>query len=395
MACPPHHLSSLSLTGDGWITAAAGGKNNGDDGAGSTIEITRSCRRLLDKLELVFTSDFGDDDAQDGGGGEDAVPLEELPHCPDLANAILKVIADIRRLGAPSEKELRRKEEREDDEDDNEGGQRGKSPRRRGRGRRNGKVARMEEQRRLRQQNEQQKLEEQMQQSNQTEQGEGEGETNDPHNDEEFVQVDEDSGPAPDEEISSDIVPVELRLPAVFNSLRVLISVVRPMLDHPQCQDHVVKMKNGPSIKKGGKSHRFYMISKRVYACASLGSWKEVGREYVSLLEEVEPGLSGRMSSRNGGDGGGGRGYVLDPRDWVRGVLEKAAFASPDALAERCIGLPSSNPEVASRLHVALVERFEAEHDGRQYMLQRSIDFLQDRLHAAISRKFRGVRLTV
>jgi len=402
MACPLHHITSLSIDDDGWIVARK--KNdaepkcqNDNDSQSTEIALIPSCKRLLKEMKLdlsceLFTRKNAHPDSSGADNKEDT-PLEELSHAPALPNLIQKVIADVRRLGAPSDADLRRLEK----DSGKKGGQ--ENNRRNNRRGRNGKVARLEEQRRLRQKQEQKKLEEsqheQMGQSDKQtptdgkEKG-GEKDVTDDIN-EGFVVVgaknDSDPDPDPVEALG---IPVEQRLPAVFNTLRILITLIRPMLDHPQRKDLKLKMKNGPSIKKDGRTHRFYLISKHVYSCVSNGCWNEINREYsAKLLNEMKEGLSDDMSKVNG-EGQ----YVLDASDWIASLFNHELYMDHDTLAEKSIGL-AANSEVASKLNNALMKRFETDHDQKQHMLQRSIDRLQDKLTSAISRRFNGVRLTV
>jgi len=386
MACPPHHITSLSLDSDGWIVAQNDATSGRQEDDSRSIEVIPSCKRLLKETKLDLSCDIfnGNNHSNSSVGthNEAEKPLEDLPHLSNLPNVILKVIADVRRLGAPSDADLRRVEKKE-------GGQENRRKNRRGR---NGKVAQLEEQRTLRKQQEQEKLEQTQQ--NQTVQDEKQTVANGEKDDEKEVAADEEgfvlSGgnkdPDPVEVLD---IPGELRLAAVFNTLRILVTLIRPMLDHPQRKDLELKMKNGPSIKKEGKS-RFYLISKHVYSCVSVGQWNEISREYnTKLLNEMQAGLSEAMSKLNS-DGQ----YELNAKDWVASLFNHESYMNHELVAKRSMGL-ATNSEVASKLHDALMNRFEKDDDEKQSMLQGSIDRLQDKLTSTISRRFSGVRLTV
>ena len=379
MPCPPYHISSLSIDGDGWIIARKGEKpGREEDTAEGSIEITPSCQRLLEETQLTLSCNVfcnthvKEDDGNNNGAN--GIPLEELSHRPKLAKCLLRVIADIRRMGAPTERDHRRKEQQQ--------GEHVNSGRRRGNRRHHGRVAIMEEQRKLRQENEQQKLEQSTQQKGQSQEDEKkEG----PDDVEGFVGIGDDNDPEPADECE---IPAELRLAAVFNSLRILIDITRPMLNHPQSQDATLKMK-GPVIKKNGR-HRFYLISKHIYSCVSLGSWKEVKGEYSKLLDELQGGLAERMSKFNNDSQ-----YELIAKDWVRNFFNYELFMNQELLANKCMELPNINPESASKLHDALIDRFENDHGHSQQLLTVSIINLQNSLTSAISRMFSGARLTV
>jgi len=389
MACPPHYITSLSVDSDGWIAvdaSAAGG-------------LTPGCIALLSQTKLELSSDvFSSKSCDASNKTEDGdIPIEELPHLPNLSNLIHRVMSVIHRVGATSERALRNAQRRKEQE---KGGDKSRDRGRRGKGR---KAERMEEQRRLRQEKEQQKSEQSQsnvvnqsasrEQSQSISDGGEENENADGANDGggDFIVVAEESSGTNESAVEEELeIPAEQRLAAVFNSLRVLITILRPILHHPQSKDANLKMQNGPSIKKAGKSHRFYLISKHVYSCVSVGCWKELSREYNRLLSDVQDGLSVQMNKRN--DDGQ---YVLDPKDWVANLFDHKLYNNQDLLAEKCISVPSPNEEVVKKLHDALIDRFENEHDEKQYMLQRAIERLQDKLHSAISRRFNGVRLTV
>lgn len=371
MPCPPHHISSLAIDGDGWIIARKSEKaGREEDNAQGSIDLTPSCQRLLEETQLSLSCDvFGNSYVkEDDGNNTDthAIPLEELSHRPKLAKCLLRVIADIRRMGAPTERDHRRKEQQQ--------GEHVNSGRRRSNRRHHGRVAIMEEQRKLRQENEQQKLEQSTQQSGGQSQ------------EDEEKEVPDENGDANDPEPTDEReIPAELRLAAVFNSLRVLIDITRPMLNHPQSQDATLKMK-GPVIKRAPH----YLISKHIYSCVSQGSWKEVKVEYSKLLDELQGGLAERMSKFNNDSQ-----YELVAKDLVRTLFNYELFMNQELLANKCMKLPKMNPESAAKIHDALIDRFENDHRHSQHLLTASIVNLQNSLTSAISRMFSGARLTV
>jgi hypothetical protein len=381
MPCPPHHISSLSIDGDGWIIARRDEKEGREeDDVHGSIEIIPSCRKLLEETKLTLSCDvFGNSD--DNNNDANAVALEQLPSRPKLAKCLLKVIADIRRMGAPNARDHRRKEKQQGGEaKPKKNGVKNRRPAKKG----NRRVAMMEEQRKLRQENEQQKLEQSTQQSGQAQQDE---EMEVPDDDEGFVRIEDGNDPEPADELE---IPVGLRLAAVFNSLRVLIDITRPMLNHPKRQDLTLKMLNGPSVKEDDNKHRYFLISKHVYSCVTHWSWKDVTGEYSKLLDELQNGLAERMSKFNDD----GR-YELVVKDWVVSLFNHELFTNEELLANKCMELSNLNPEGASKLHAALIDRFENDHDYSQDLLKASIIRLQKSLTSAISNVFHGTRLTV
>ncbi|KAL7445827.1 hypothetical protein ACHAXH_009636 [Discostella pseudostelligera] len=366
MSCPPLHINRLSLDSNGWIIQEVAG----NDGI-TVIEkpILPRCQRLLDALQLSLSSDVfsttNGTTANDGAGAGstegDVVmvePLDNLVHQVGLVDKIISAIEEIRRLG----------------------NKRGKGNRHRV-----GKVASLENQRRLRQQNEQKKLVQQastMTTSTTTTQEDGEKALEQPDEDEEIVDDDDDH-------MDEFEVP-ELRLAGVFNSIRVVIDITRPILDHPQCQDLGLQMKNGPSIQISGDKNRYYLLSKNVYFCASSNGWRRLKLAYKNLLEELQEGLTARMSKQVGG----GR-YELAAKDWVANLFNHEQLLNKEHVASRCMELPTLNSEVASKLNAALIDRFDNDRDGKHILLQRSINKLHQHLTRAISRRFNGARLTV
>ena len=339
MACgEQQHIDNLSLNDDGWIIVAG----NNDD----KVELTPNCSTLLEEVKLDLATIEQDEENT----------LEELHYSRDLPKYILLVIADIKRMGAPKEKE-------------GQGRKLGdKKLKKRERSARNN-AARMEEQRRLRNQKE----------SESSDAGQGDNIIGDPNDD------DIDGGDYYEDGESRDerIIPTKIRLAAVFNSLRVLINIIRPMVNHPQRENKDLKMKHGPSISTD-KKHRVYLFSKRVYCCASLGQLREIKRECTAISGELNVTLT---------DG------KIPPKEMINAIFnpqQLQMLTDEEHLVGKCMKLPSQPcPNNVSTLNNALMNRFENEHDEKQYMLQRSIERLQSQLEKAISRRFNGVRLTV
>ena len=205
----------------------------------------------------------------------------------------------------------------------------------------------------------------------------------------------------------------ELRIAAVFNSLRVLIDIVRPMLQHPQRQNQTLTMKHGPSMDRrynNDSDMMYYLLSKQVYSCVSVRSWKTIQREYMRLLDEVQDGLAERMSKFNNyDDDNDDVRHILTTRDWIASVFDRGvSFPSNDqVLANICrmewmhtssSSTSSRNPEGYGAslkiLHAALFDRFK-ENTTQQSLLQSSVNRLKDDLTFAITRMFRGAYLTV
>ncbi len=371
MSCPPLHINRLSLDGSGWIYRDDDSIHNG---VWSVVTIERpilpKCQRLLSAMHLSLSSDLFHAPEVTGecgvggavGGEENAVtakePLAHLGHVTNIVDKIIAAIEEIRQLG---------------------------TKRQRGRGqacRLNGKVASLENQRRLRLQNEQKKLA--VQQATISTSRE-EGQEAPEQQDEDEDMLDEDHS------MEDEFVIPELRLAAVFNSLRVVIDITRPMLDHPQCQDFGIQMLNGPSIQKSGNRHRYYLFSKNVYSCAGANAWRRLKKSYSNLLEESEMGLTAKMSRQLIGVGG----YELATKDWVASLFNHKLYLNKEFVANKCMELPSLNLDVASKLNAALIERFDNDRDGMQRLLQCSINKLHQHLTNAISRRFNGARLTV
>ena len=227
-------------------------------------------------------------------------------------------------------------------------------------------AARMEEQRRLRNQKESV-----LSQSSDA----GQGDNNIGENDDIDTNHYED-GESKDERI----IPMKIRLAAVFNSLRVLMNIIRPMVNNPHNENKDLKMKHGPSISTD-KKHRVYLFTKRVYCCASFGQLREIRRECSAISGELNVTLT---------DG------KISPKEIIHSIFNPQMLTDEKCLVDKCMELsPKPCPNNVSTLNNALMNRFENEHDEKQYMLQRSIERLQSQLQNAISRRFKGVRLTV
>ena len=331
MACPDLHINSLTVNDDGWIILA---KNN------DNVYITPSCQRLLNVLQLHITSDIILQETQETIE-EDA--LRRLPHSTELPKCIIRLIADIRRMGTHKEGVSNRNQ--------------GKGLSKKKRSQRNN-AARLEEQRRLR--NEKEFQQQQSSELSVKEEHTEDNEVDDKDNDE-------------------DSVPLELQTAAVLNSLRVLIAILRPMLDHPEKTNYNLKMENGPSLQKKGKANSFYLLSNNVYSCISEGSKREINREYQALVQ-----LAGKKE-------------IMSAKEYVLLLFNHEVYSmSHEQVAGRCFEVTDNiNLETSEKIHNALINRFENEHDEKQFMLQRSIEKLQDHLHRALSKRFNGVNLTV
>lgn len=187
----------------------------------------------------------------------------------------------------------------------------------------------------------------------------------------------------------ADHISPDARLAMTFNSLRVLVTVLRPAIDHPRRQDLDLKMKLGPCIHKSGKNQRYYMFLDQVYCCTTVGAWKQVSRDFRYLFEDMGVSLE-RVTKRNKE----GR-YEFDIVDWIASVIESGDCLDHAVVVKKCFELTPKNDTVISKLHEALMNRFDYAHDNQQLALQRSIHDLQMKLTSAISHKFPGARLTV
>ena len=339
------YMSNLSINNDGWIILLSSvEKTNNND----HIAIIPSCQRLLDELQLDLSCDTTQETTNEN------TSLEELPYKPKLSQFILKAIADIRRMGTPKDGEKK---------------QRGKK-------KKNGSSAnavRLEKQRRLRNEKEQEE-------KNRLSQGESNDFTDADEEEKRDVLFVDDAN---DGDATADELPMELRLAATLNSIRVVVPIMRMMLHHSKCKDHELKMKHGPSIKKDGK--RFYFFSQNVYSDPTKGQWKEIKREFTAMLDDL-PVVNGKSAKD-------------DKEDKFVDALFQSEIGysniSREDLAKKCVFLPDLNTEVSAEIHKTLMNRFESDHDKKAYILQRAIENLKYHLLQAISRKFKDARLTV
>eukprot|EP00804_Cyclotella_cryptica_P011343 CCRYP_016363-RA/>CCRYP_016363-RA protein AED:0.02 eAED:0.02 QI:331/1/1/1/0.66/0.5/4/1447/881 len=356
---PPHHINSVSINSLGWVVPSA--RVNADDLTSDDIALTKSCREFLslikvDLLDDSFTRESRSLDAPENVSKDACtVALEDLPHSPNLCPKIVKVIADIRKMG-----------------DTNDGETAGSRRRKQHHGKK-AKAAQLEEQRSMRRQKEEQEELKQTQLKRR----------------EELADVEMGFLPVGNVPSITDEISPDARLAMTFNSLRVLVTVLRPAIDHPRRQDLGLKMKRGPCIHKSGKSQRFYLFLDRVYSCTTVGAWKEVSLHFRCLFEDM--GLSlGKVMKRNKE----GR-FEFDLLDWIASVVECGDCLHCDIVVKKCFELTPKNDTVISKLHEALMSRFDYAHDNKQIVLQRSIRDLQIKLSNAISQKFPGARLTV
>lgn len=302
-------------------------------------------------------------------------PLEELPHEPKIQNVLIKLMGDIRRMGAPADHDRKRQDMVRDEQ--------GKRSQRRERR----KATHLEEQRRLKQQQQQEKqLKSEIPLDGVTDILPDEDDTQQ-LNQEVFIPV---GGNDVEEEDDGTGLSSGTRLAMTFNSFHVLVTVLRPALDHHQNTDTALKMKKGPSLHKKGKNHRHYLFFDNVYNCISEGEWAELNKEFRLLLEQIEYGLARKLSKK---DGGGN--YELSCGDYISSLFNRSEFTSEEVLMKHCMSLDGTSNSVENQLHHALMNRFSYTNSNRQWALKKSIDTLQIKLSNAISRRFRGARLTV
>mmetsp|Transcript_32510 Transcript_32510/g.66206 ORF Transcript_32510/g.66206 Transcript_32510/m.66206 type:complete len:862 (+) Transcript_32510:78-2663(+) len=420
----PHHICHLTVDGNGWIvpaqpssSAAAATK---DDNASSSpsspingifVPLTTKCRQLLTELRFVNLSNeiFSGKSCQSCPTKEDVdiATLEELPCNPSdkLSDLLRSVIADVRRMGGPSSRDAHRNnatnnnDNDEAKEDENGEVKVVKSKKKRGR-RRNGQVVRLEEQRRLRQEQEAQKEkinssvltteEDNVDDSNDVDDGGDDDDDSDDETKQDKDQVDgEDNKNGNNTELNSDI-----QLASTFNTLRVLITILRPILDHPHHNnDDTLKMKHAPNKKKLG----YYMISTHVCSPVSKGEWNDTRLSFVRMLNEVEPGLFRKVMKRVNGD----TEYEFNVKEWTVGLFNHDQLSSKEYVAKQSIGedlleaCKDSN-QIIHKFNNVLLDRFQNDGDEKkQRKLQESIRNLQNKLSKAISRNFPDVRLTV
>jgi hypothetical protein len=222
--------------------------------------------------------------------------------------------------------------------------------------RKNGKVDQLEEQRRIRKQ---------MEMKDNTDDG--------------FVPVGQDE--------NNILPPISLdeRLAMTFNSIRVSVTILRPVLNHPHRQDFELKMKNGasidPSKEKGDKKKvfKYYLFFDHVYEPVRFGTWKELTREFTRLLEDLD--LPNDVVMKRNKDGS----YHFDIVFWIKSILEQGQCClNGQVVAKLCLDdMPRT--DVESQLHEALMSRFDFANDEKQMTLKNSINELQKKLTAVIS----------
>ncbi|KAL7462223.1 hypothetical protein ACHAXS_002613, partial [Conticribra weissflogii] len=423
-----YHLTSLSVTTNGWIIADSNHHSVVESGqisnvkADSTPAITPSCEKLMKACKVNFDDDLftgqvdyravianladtsGKDRPDDGEKSpenhtaDNPNPLENLSHKPDLQNIIMKAISDISRMGEPSNRE----KEKEHEQNLPENGVSNDVKNKRSINKRErGKVAQLEEQRRLRMVKQSQSQGEdssnaQVEMSDQDIQVGDltfplDGFTNNlpKQNDENegFILVGNNNDTKP----STDAMSPGMRLAVTFNSLRIVVSLLRPILDNPHLRDSSLKMKHGPSIKTSGGKHRNYLLSKYVYSCVSNGCLNELRREYANILDLLNIGAE-KMEKH---DQVSGR-YGQSLKDWITSRFDHSQFTCEEFVEKKCMAfkvLP--NDQVSAILNKILIDQFSYESGTKQDTLKESIQLLQFKLHRAISRKFEGVRLVV
>ena len=183
---------------------------------------------------------------------------------------------------------------------------------------------------------------------------------------------------------------VDNRTVRTLNSLRVLIGIIRPILDNPRRKDEKLIMKGGPSISDSskGKGHQ-YLISKNVYSCVSSGNVGDMQGAFRKLMCNL---LGENIWSKVMGKGENEK-FNLTAGELVESLLKQEALKHP--LAKQCLDLPNINLQAVAKLDTTLVKCFEMQHDEKQYQLQQSINSTVDKLEQHIAKKFRGAALTV
>ena len=275
---------------------------------------------------------------------EISMPLQDLPQSQGISQLIVRTILTVRKMGDtnnndPTSNRKNRNEDR--------------------------KIARLEEQRRMR------KLKE-------------------------LDKDDSNDGFAPVGEAEKmDNVTLDARFCMAFNSLRVMVTILRPVMNHPQKQDFDLHMKKGPSIEKGDegkkKKLRFYLFFDYVYDAVKQGGMKELTREFSRMLEDLD--LDNDVVMKQNADGT----YEFNIVDWIKDLIEQGQCCmNGEAMANLCFEQMPKNTDVEPKLHNALMKRFDSSNDEKQLALQKSISNLQEKLTEAISyRMSRNSRLTV
>eukprot|EP00986_Skeletonema_menzelii_P008734 scaffold3792_cov160-Skeletonema_menzelii.AAC.11 len=369
----PHHICHLSIDENGWIVPAKS----------SPVVVTAKCRQLLTELkfsDLLSNGLFSDEASQSCLVKEDVDVelLTELPYSDKVSDLLRSVIADVRRMGGPSSRD-KNATNNNDGEEGVDGEVLVVKKKKRGRQNRRskGRVAQLEEQRRLRQEQEAEK--EKMNSS---------VHTADDNIDDDADDDDDDDIESGNTEVNSDI-----RLASTFNTLRVLMTILRPILDHPHHKDDALKMKHAPNKKNVD----YYMISTHVYSPVSKGAWNDTRLGFVRMLNEVEPGLFQKVMKRVNGD----KEYEFNVKDWVVSLFNHDQLTSKEYVAKQSIGEElleacKAPNHIVHKFNDALLQRFQNDGDQKkQRKLQESIQNLQVKLSKAISRNFPDVRLTV
>ena len=397
----PHHICHLSIDENGWIAPA-----NNSSAVVSTTEdnntspiTSKKCRQMLTELKLSDLSIglFSDQACQTCVMKEDVDVelLSELSYSDKVSELLRAVIADVRRMGGPSTRDKDRNNSNNGEEDENgEVVVVNKKKERRQNRRSTGRVAQLEEQRRLRQEQEAEK--EKINSSLHAE-DDGENIEDGPNNGADDIdddgnnennQLDSENNISDNTEVNSDI-----RLASTFNTLRVLITILRPMLDHPYHKDDALKMKHAPNKKKVD----YYMISSHVYSPVSKGAWNDTRASFIRMLNEVEPGLFQRVMKRVNGD----KEYEFNVKDWIISLfnhnqLTSKEYVAKESICEDLLEACKDSSHIAHKFNDVLVERFQNDGDEKKHRkLQESIQNLQKKLSKAISRNFPDVRLTV
>lgn len=407
----PHHICHLSIDENGWIIPAKKSSVSTEEAAAATtaedknassspsinIPITKKCRQLLAELKFSNLSIdiFADEVCQTCATKDDVdvALLQELPYSDKIPELLRAVIADVRRMGGPSAREKDRSNATNSNEDGEDENGEVVVVRKKRKGRGKGRIAQLEEQQRLRLEQEAQKnnsviTEEDDEGDNVDDDAENNADDDSDGGNDDNDQVDSSENNNENAEFNSD-----LRLASTFNTLRVLISILRPILDHPHHKSDALKMKHAPNKKKVD----YYMISTHVYSPVSKGSWSDVRHSFVRMLNEVEPSLFQKVMKRTNND----TQYEFNVKDWVVSLFNHDQLSSKEYVAKQSIGEDlleaCKDPNHAShKFNSVLLDRFQNDGDEqKQRKLQESIRNLQMKLSKAISRNFPDVRLTV
>jgi hypothetical protein len=425
----PHHICHLSVDENGWIvptksslsafTATSSSSTEEKTSSSEKIAITEKCRQLLTELQLDLSHDFFSDQACPTKQQEEDTSafLEDLPKSDKLADLLRGVIGEVRRMGGPSSRDLDRKNnasnntKNDDDDDKNDNGDgemiKVKNKKRGGgRHRLKGRVAQLEEQRRLRQEQEAQKEKSNssvLTEDNDDADDDDNDNVDDDDSDDENEDIDNPEGGENNTATNNNELNSDIRLANTFNTLRVLITILRPILDHPhqKVDDAPLKMKKYGSKNKKKKEEEYYIISTHVYARVTKGVWNDTRLGFFRMLNEVEPGLNRlvMMKKDSNDDGGIKDEYEFNVKQWIANLFNHDQFISKEYVARQCIGedlLGNNNSDVIHKFHNVLLDRFQNDGDEKkQRKLQESIHNLQVKLSKAISRSFPDVRLTV